>query len=665
VVDTIILRVVGPKVEDKSPAEILDVKILDPACGSGSFLIAALQYLYTHCLKCFEKDQKSVVVEVTVKKKKVKKKLGFQDDEGNWHLTPEFRGEILQSCMYGVDIDQQAVEVTIMSLYLKMLEGKLPKDWQKDFLQSRLLPSLDNNICCGNSLISQGDFDKYCEEKHDSLFGIDEETRFRVNAFDWTSKTRGFGRIFEERKGFDCIIGNPPYIRVQELNKWAGEECEFYKFKYKAAKQGNYDIYVVFIEKGLGLLAPDGLLGFICPHKFWQAAYGKGIREVIAKGKHLKSVIDFTDQQVFRGATTYTAIHVFSKSPNRGVIRYAKIGELSDGGTQCQAIDAGVPQGGLVSYDAAQVVSEAAFVFSSASFGKMMLHINSQGPSLGDVASNIFVGLQTSADDVFILRRDGHNYYSEALNRQVAMEPNLVHPLLKGSVHVKRWIPRDTEQVVLFPYSKSGERYTLISEAEMQSKYPRTWEYLLACRSRLAGRERGTFEGPYWYGYVYPKNLAGMSIPKILTPSLAQRSEFCLDDQGDFYFVGSGGGGGGGYGITLPDHLPMEYVLGLLNSRLLDWYLKQITTPFHSGWYAYNKQFIQQLAIKVPKTADEKRLAKQVSDRVLKIISAKKKLMESGLSDRERGQFEREVEANEKKIDELVYELYGVKEIPE
>jgi len=94
VVDTIVRRVVGPKIEGKQPAELLDVKILDPACGSGSFLIAALEYLYRHCLKCFDEDSESAIINTKVKRKKVKKKLGFQDVEGNWHLMPEFRGQI-------------------------------------------------------------------------------------------------------------------------------------------------------------------------------------------------------------------------------------------------------------------------------------------------------------------------------------------------------------------------------------------------------------------------------------------------------------------------------------------------------------------------------------------------------------------------------------------
>src|SRR5207245_967675 len=112
----------------------------------------------------------------------------------------------------------------------------------------------------------------------------------------------------------------------------------FYKWRYKSAKKGNYDIYVVFIERALELLGPGGLFGFICPHKFWQAAYGAELRKLLTDRKHLRSVIDFTHQQVFEGASTYTAIQVFGKEPNPDPIRYAAVTELADGESQCQAI---------------------------------------------------------------------------------------------------------------------------------------------------------------------------------------------------------------------------------------------------------------------------------------------------------------------------------------
>ena len=159
----------------------------------------------------------------------------------------------------------------------------------------------------------------------------------------------------------------------------------------------------------------------------------------------------------------------------------------------------------------------------------------------------------------------------------------------------------------------------------------------------------------------------------VSTPNIVSTGE------ADFFFVGSGGGGGGGYGILLPDAKYYEYILGLLNSRLLDWYLQQITTPFHSGWFAYNKQFIDQIPIKLPKSASEKRLAERITQSVRAIISAKAKLLAIdapspivrgglkpiGLSDRETNALEAEVEAQEKRIDESVFALYGVDALPE
>ena len=104
--------------------------------------------------------------------------IAFQDDEGQWHLAPDFKSQLLTSCLHGVDIDAQAVEVTIMSLYLKMLEGKLPPNWQRDWLESQLLPGLDNNIRCGNSLLSQADFDRWWDNTHANLFAGDQDVRW-------------------------------------------------------------------------------------------------------------------------------------------------------------------------------------------------------------------------------------------------------------------------------------------------------------------------------------------------------------------------------------------------------------------------------------------------------------------------------------------------------
>jgi len=664
VVDTILRRVVAPKVEGRTPSEVCGVTILDPACGSGSFLIAAFQYLVDYCCRYIAEHPESAEVPASPRARSKTRKIALCNGDGRWLLTPDFKAELLASCIHGVDIDAQAVEVTIMSLYLKTLEN-MPEGWQRGLLEHRLLPPLDNNIRCGNSLLSQAEFDNYWDEKHGALLERDPDVAFRMNAFDWSSHTHGFGRVLDARGGFDCILGNPPYIRVQELNRWAPEECEFYKSRYKSAAKGNYDIYVVFLERALELLAGDGLLGFICPHKFWQASYGAGIRKIIAEGRHLQSVIDFTDQQVFHGATTYTAIHVLSKRPNRDGVKVGRIVRLADGEDQCRAIEKRKNVEGAIRFSAQYPSPSESFVFIDKSQADLLTRIRDAGPPLRDVASAIFVGLQTSADDVFILDHSSKRYHSDALGTPIELEPGLLHPLLKGSVHIRRWLPDTTGQVVLFPYECSSRGWRLIDADKLARKWPKTWDYLTRCRARLARRERGSFEGDRWYGYVYPKNLARMNAPKILTPSLARRPEFCLDDGGELFFVGSGGGGGGGYGISLPPKTSPEYVLGLLNSSLLDWFVRQITTRFHSGWYAYNKQYIEQVPLRLPESARDRRLADQIVERVERIVEAKRQLQKGSSGDRAVERLQREIEAHEQRIDELVCRLYGVDGIPD
>jgi hypothetical protein len=668
VVNTIIRRVVGPKIKEKSPLEVLNTKILDPACGSGSFLIAALQFLFDHCTRYISEHPEAAEIPASPRAKEKKVKIAFKDDEGNWHLSPKFRSQLLASCIYGVDIDAQAVEVTIMSLYLKLLEGRLPPDWQREFLKSRLLPPLDNNICCGNSLLSQTDFDRYWDNKVGSLFGGDEDLRFRINAFDWNSQTRGFGRLFDEHKGFDCIIGNPPYIRVQELKKWANEECEFYKAQYKSAAKGSYDIYVVFIERGLQLLAPDGLLGFICPHKFWQATYGEGIRKLIAKGKHLYSIVDFTDQQVFRGATTYTAIHVFSKTGLKDKFVFSRFSELSDGESQCRALDNAQKVYGANTFEVIHPINGEPWFFHHREYSHFLRKLEDGSvPLCPGIASDIFQGIVTGADDIFLSsssciessKSELISFHSDALSSDVLIEKEMLVPVVRRQGFQPYILHADHS--LLLPYNHSTG--SLIDLNILKDKYQNTFAYLKNFEKRLSEREKGRFSD-CWWGLSRAQNITKWSNSKILIPYMINRLQSVYDEKGVFFVNVTTGG----YGLSV-NPMPIEnanyYVVGLLNSHLLDFYLRCQSSHFHGGYFPANKQFIQELPIKIPRTKAEKEQSEQISSYVETIIKTKYKVQNNKLSDRERERFEREIEANESRIDELVCELYGVDKIPD
>ncbi len=672
VVDTIIRRVVGSKIAGKTPTELLDVKILDPACGSGSFLVAAFQFLIDHCVRAVIADPALATIPATPKARKKRKEIAFKDGKGRWHVAPDFKAALLADCLHGVDIDQQAVEVTVMSLYLKMLEGQLPPNWQREWLENELLPPLDNNIRCGNSLIDSNDFDRWCEEKHGGLFPMDDDLRFRINRFDWTSRTRGFGRILDPqavgergRAGFDCIIGNPPYIRVQELNKWAPDECEFYKWRYKSAAKGNYDIYVVFTEKALSLLAPDGLLGFIMPHKFWQAKYGEGLRKVIADGKHLKTVVDFAHHQVFEGATTYTAIHVLASSPNAVEIDYVKFRDLNDGVAQCAQLDTkpnAVPAGVSRRKVGQLRPGSSPFCLNA---DPSLVGIDATTP-LHEVA-DLAQGFKTGADRVFIVEMEKMGtatalVKSEATGRSHKIEAAALRPLVK-SEHMKPYEVCPTSLFLIFPYTREGTKWTLVPPTAMQQRFPLLWnDYLVPLRPDLKKREKGRFDGERFYQYSRPQNFEPLSQPKIINPDICEHPQMCWDSTGEFVF--SGGAAGGVAIVPNPKTNPL-LLLGMLNSRLADHWIRMNGTPFRGGYLNCEIRFIRDLPIKLPETREEKKLADRIVDSVREIMDAKVKLRDAKLSDRERDQHQRTVDANERRIDEAVFALYGVDGLPE
>ncbi len=166
-----------------------------------------------------------------------------------------------------------------------------------------------------------------------------------------------------------------------------------------------------------------------------------------------------------------------------------------------------------------------------------------------------------------------------------------------------------------------------------------------------------------WYGYVYPKSVSLFARRKILTPSIASSASYALDADGRLYFVGSGGGGGGGYGIILKDDCPLayEYVLGLLNSRLLDYCVKQVSSPFRGGYYAYSRQYIEQLPIRTidfGDPADVERHERMVAlvERMLELH----KRLAAAQTPHERTVLQRQMEGTDAEIDGLVYELYGL-----
>jgi type I restriction-modification system DNA methylase subunit len=292
IVDYIVKNTVGKLLEGKTPKQAANLKILDPACGSGSFLIGAYQ--------CLLDRHRDWYAEHTPEKWATGKKPAlYQAQGGEWRLTTIERKRILLNNIFGVDIDPQAVEVTKLSLLLKVLEGATDQlvSRQGILLHERVLPDLGGNIKCGNSLIGPDFYEG-------RLTGIiDEEERLRVNVFDWKKE---FAEIMPNG-GFDAVIGNPPYVRQEMLGDFKGYFQQHYK-----TYDGAADLYVYFIERGMTFLKNRGLFSYIVANKWMRANYGMTLRKWL-KAQNIEEIIDFGDLPVFQKATTYPCIIRVSK----------------------------------------------------------------------------------------------------------------------------------------------------------------------------------------------------------------------------------------------------------------------------------------------------------------------------------------------------------------
>jgi hypothetical protein len=647
IVDYIVKQTVGALVDGKTPQEVggltttfqpskskdsRPLAVLDPACGSGSFLLGAYQFLLDwYRDRYVESGPENHTTGKTPRL--------FQHGSGDFRLTTAERKRILLSHIHGVDIDPQAVEVTKLSLLLKVLEGESAErvDASRRLFHERALPDLANNIKCGNSLIAPDFYD----DVQMSLF--DDEQRLKINVFDWKQE---FSEIMRTG-GFDAVIGNPPYIRIQTLRATQPYAAD-YLARYRSAKAGGYDIYVVFAEKAINLLCNSGRSGLIIPHKFLNAQYGEGLRRLVTDGRHLSHLVYFGHQQVFKGATTYTCLFFCDAVP-RDSIRYTEVFSLNDwrddlGGCTESAVSA-------------STLSANAWAFRPGTTGALCAKIEAAGPTLETIAE-IFVGVQTSADKIYHLdvcsRSDGTITANDpARSRLFSLESGIAHPLVSGA-HVKRYGLHDDEKVILFPYRADGR---LLPETALRREYPLAYKYLFTHRRALEDREKRKFADNAWYRFGRNQNIGRQHQPKLCVPRLVDRLRCACDLTGDVVMDNVDVNGVVcRSGVTIN----LRYLAGLLNSRLLGWFFPNVSAPFRGGWYSANRQFLGRVPIRTdfasPKDAT-------LRDGIVDAVEIELALFHDfrrAQTAHSKMAVQRQIAATDRKIDELVYGLYGL-----
>jgi len=597
IVDYIVKNTVGKLIEGKTPKQIEKIKILDPACGSGSFLLGAYQYLLDYHLEYYRKHPKEAQTITFDFYQKVR-----PDDLS---LPLRAKARILKNNIFGVDIDPQAVEITMMSLYLKALEGErslLPK-------KQALLPSLTYNIKCGNSLIGYDFFEQGNLFKNvgEGLVPSRRETtrvspttpdelKSRINPFDWNSKTAGFGEIMENG-GFDCVIGNPPYGA-----EFSQAVLDYLKNNFTTSIWRG-ESYLLFIEQGLRVLKVGGLLGFITPDTYLNLRFTQSLRTLLLKNSRMKEIVSLPSK-VFSGATVDTTLLFTEKASS------AKIFHKTDVRIRYfskKAIISTLDEAEQEFYLSTKIWHEQnAFNISSNNAENLIIsRIDSQCKQVASFAE-MFSGVK-------------------------------VYEVGKGDSPQTEKI-RDTKPFT--SSTKENKDFQPFFDGKHIGRYTLLW------------RENNWLNyGPWLAAPRNPENFIGekILIRKIIGQTLIAtyipKTSYC----NTLLHV---------LKIKPENHMSYSYLLGILNSRFIGWYFRK---KFQiSAEDTFPQIMIRDiLQLPVPKT-DKGQHDKLVSlvDRMLDLHKKKNTLPPSS----EREKVEREIAVMDEKIDEIVYGLYEITE---
>ena len=484
-----------------------DIKVCDPSCGSGAFLIEAIEKIH--------KDTKKPII------------------------------SIIENNIFGSDILDYAIQRTKILLSLLALSYGEDKE------------EIEFNLVCQDSLTS-----------------------------DWTKK---FPKILKNgdwkdvfgisKKGFDAVIGNPPYVRIQDFSK-ATKKIIIDRWG-KVAK-GNFNLHFPFFVLGIKLLKKNGKLGYITPNNYFTSLAAEPLREYLQNNKLLSRVLDFDSLQVFEDVSTYTCITFIEKS-KRENFEYQIIEE----------------QEKLRNFDKIR--------FSKVNFNNLnskkwrllneedqenIKKIESIGKPLKEIV-NIHVGIATLKDKLYFIdasNQEDEYYVTEVNGKKFLIEKEITKPIRKISSIENEEDLKSNKRRIICPYIVKNEKAEVIPEKELKTKYPKVYAYFLFIKEELAKRDKGKKQYPLWYAYGRGQGLNRFG-KKLLTRTFSNKPRFMLDENEDSLFCN-------GYAIFQKNaNLDLKILQKILNSVVMNYFVRKTSVDLEGGYQCYQKNFIESFNI--------------------------------------------------------------------
>jgi len=610
IVDYIVEHTVGKLLDGKTPQQVRTLYVLDPACGSGSFLLGAYQRLLDWHLKWYSEHNPE-------KHARGRKPKIFHGPGGDWRLTTAERKRILLNNIYGVDIDPQAVEVTKLSLLLKVLEGENEETLVKHLrlFHERALPDLADNIKCGNSLIGPD----FYEGKQLSL--IDEEERYRINAFDWNAE---FPEIMNAG-GFDAVIGNPPWGAA-----YSQEEKFYLREYYNEIHIRTPESFNYFITQMWNCAGRYGMVGVIIPSSFLTQHEFEKARKLIATSAKIARVCILGDG-VFHKVTAPSCVLILAGQNSlmeslymdlRRVDRTRLAEALSNESSAKDASALGKDGGSFLLKDPTLV---------------RIVEKCRQFPSLKDVAEDVATGISSGLDKAYV--------YTDSEVAELGLEKELLRKLILG---------REVHRYFLEP--TSGKRIIYATPTTKIGNYPKCLAALAPYRERLLRRREAANGKIPWYSLNWPRRRKLFEREKILIRQTAERILAAYDPE-KWYCLKSV------IIVQLDSHADLDYtyLLALLNSKLMDFLYSDLVGEQHRVFPEVKPVQLFKLPIRTIDFSSATDKARH--DRMVELVDTMLKLhknLRAAKTDHEKSLIQRQIDATDKQIDQLVYELYGL-----
>ena len=477
---------------------IKNIKVLDPACGSGAFLITAFEFLLKQTNMIDEK---------------------LLDLTGEQDLFSDTTRYILENNIFGVDLNRESVEITKLSLWLKSAN------------KNKTLTTLENNIKCGNSLIKDKEFVKDL-------------------AFDWEKE---FPEIFKNG-GFDIIIGNPPYVRQESI-----KEIKPYLEQNYRVYTGISDLYCYFYELGYNLLKDNGYLGFITSNKWFRAKYGEKLREFLINNTEFYNIVDYNGTKVFDGATVDSNILIFKKNKVKNSIFSLQIADT-------------IP----IEYEQ-EKLSKESFIFINQNEDSIKEKIERIGKPLKEWDININRGITTGLNDAFIIDKETR----DKLLEEDYKNSEIIKPLLRGKDIEKYNINYADFYLINSHNGKAGKGAIDIENYPQIKKWLERFEPKLSKRADK-GKTPFNLRNCAYLKEFEKEKIVWQRVTKENTFALAEKDTFILDSMAFLSNI----------------EKEKKYLLGILNSKLIYFYLNQYTHKYGNNGFLLSNQYVEKLPIK-------------------------------------------------------------------